>query len=123
MNMVERNIEFDKAIAYFMGWRIDNSFPDKDRVWRNPKGGIELDTTFKFSSDWNKLMEVFEEINKLEGYSASISPGHCSVYNYGELDWEAPHKEPPITLHEAVYKCLGGFILSYNKKQLSTHGA
>lgn len=114
----KRRVELDKAIAYFMGWRIDNSFPDKGRIWRKGNA-IEVETTFKFSSDWNWIMDVFNAINKLEGYSASITAGNCSVYNYGELDWEAPHKEYAIDLHEAVYRCLGEFIESYNKKQLN----
>lgn len=114
----KRRVELDKAVAYFMGWRIDNSFPDKGRIWRKGNA-IEVETTFKFSSDWNWIMEVFNAVNKLEGYSASITAGHCSVYNYGELDWEAPHKEPEIDLQEAVYRCLGEFIESYNAKQLS----
>jgi hypothetical protein len=114
----KRRVELDKAIAYFMGWRIDNSFPDKGRIWRKGNA-IEVETTFKFHSDWNWIMEVFSAVNKLEGYSVSISPGRCSVYNFGELDWEAPHKEPEIDLHEAVYRCLGEFIESYNAKQLN----
>jgi len=113
---MNKNLVYDLAIAKFMGWKIDNSFPDKDRVWRSPKGDLELDTTFKFSIDWNKLMPVYEAVNALEGYSVSILPDLCSIYHNGELDWEAPHKEPvTITTFEAVYKCLGGFILKYNQ--------
>ncbi len=123
--MKERQIEIDKAIAYFLGWRIDNSFPDKGKVWRNGNS-VELETTFKFSTDWNLLMEVYEAVNNLKGYSTSISPGHCSVSNYGELDFEDPHKKLTIvnsvaasSMQEAVYKCLGEFIESYNKEQLN----
>ena len=47
------------AIAKMMGWKIDNSFPDKDRVWRSPGGAIEMDTTLKFHKDWNWLMPVY----------------------------------------------------------------
>lgn len=48
-------------IAHFMGWRIDNSFPDKDRVWRR-NNCIELDTTFKFHTSWNALMPVIVKL-------------------------------------------------------------
>jgi hypothetical protein len=50
------------TIAKFMGWKIDNSFPDKGRVWRLNKI-IELDTTFKFHSSWDQLMPVIYELN------------------------------------------------------------
>ena len=114
---IEERIKLDKQIAYFMGWRIDNSFPDKGKVWRSPQGDIELDTTFKFLSDWNKLMEVFEAVNAIEDYSVSIQPGYCSIYYQGMLEWEAPHKESALITQEAVYKCLAGFIVSYNELQ------
>lgn len=112
----EQRIKMDCALAYFMGWRIDNSFPDKGRVWRKGNS-VELDTTFKFSTDWNWLMEVYEAINNTDGLSASISPGHCTIHELGELQWEAPHKEPPIELIEAVYRCFGEFISVYNERQ------
>jgi hypothetical protein len=52
-------------IAKFMGWRIDNSFPDKDKVYR--KGGrLELDTTFKYHKSWDWLMPVVEAIEALD---------------------------------------------------------
>lgn len=63
----KEKIKSDCEIAYFMGWRINNSFPDKGRVWS--KGNrIELDTTMKFFYDWNELNEVVNAIEKL-GYN------------------------------------------------------
>jgi len=61
-NMVENNI----LIALFMGWRIDNSFPDKYRVYRGPTGGLELDTTFKYHTSWEWLMPVIDKIENLD---------------------------------------------------------
>ena len=49
---IRRNV----AIALFLGWKIDNSFPDKGRVYRSPEGYIELDTTFKFHESFDALM-------------------------------------------------------------------
>jgi len=118
--MVEKRIELDKSIAYFLGWRIDNSFPDKGRVWKSPKGDIELDTTFKFSSDYNKLMEVFDAVNKLEGVCVSITDCDCKVHENGVLFARAVHS---IGTQSSVYECLGEFIREYNKKQLSKNGA
>ena len=53
-------------IAKYMGWKIDNSFLDKDRVWRGPNGELELDTTMKFHSTWEALMPVCKQI--IESY-------------------------------------------------------
>lgn len=117
----ERRVELDKSIAYFLGWRIDNSFPDKGKVWRSGNS-VELETTFKFSTDWNLLMEVYEALNNLDEYYCTFSSGYCSVYERGtesELTWQVPHKESPISTKEAVYRCLGEFIEAYNAKQLN----
>lgn len=121
----EKKIQLDRSIAYFMGWRIDNSFPDKGKVWR--KGNcIELETTFKFSTDWNALMEVYEKVNELEKYYCRFYPGHCIVYERWTEDylvWEAPHKEESISTQEAVYRCLGEFIEHYNQMQINENKA
>jgi len=114
----ERQIQLDKALAYFMGWRIDNSFPDKDKVWRKGNA-VELETTFKFSSDWNWIMEVYNAINNLEGYSVSISGGYCSVFMFGLCDFSPNNDNASISIQESVYRCLGEFIESYNAKQLN----
>ncbi len=45
-----------------MDWKIDNSFPDKDRVWRSPGNNIELGTTMKFSQSWDWLIPVVEKV-------------------------------------------------------------
>jgi hypothetical protein len=114
MNLREEQIVLDKAIAYFMGWRIDNSFPDKGKVWR--KGSyIELDTTFKFSVDYNALMEVFDAVNKIDGVSAVIADGECKIYQDSRLKSSVAGTS---STKEHVYECLGYFILDYNKSQL-----
>ena len=61
----ENQIAGDIKIAKFMGWRIDNSFPDKGRIWKSPEGIIELDTTFKFSKSIDQLLPVIERIEQL----------------------------------------------------------
>jgi hypothetical protein len=118
----KRRVELDKAIAYFLGWRIDNSFPDKGKVWRKGNA-IELETTFKFSSDWNWIMEIQEALYLVQdeiiplGCEVQIEHGNCQIYKGGELDWVAPHKEIPISTKEAAYRCMGEFIESYNEKK------
>lgn len=58
----------NKLIAEYMGWKIDNSYPDKDRVWRSPAKDLELDTTMKFHLDWNLLIPVVEKcVFEIEG--------------------------------------------------------
>jgi len=64
-------IEGNIKIAKFMGWRIDNSFPDKGRVWILG-GNLEMDTTFKFHSSWDILMPVIHEIIDKHQYCDSL---------------------------------------------------
>ena len=115
----KRRIELDKAIAYFMGWRIDNTFPDKGKVWRKGNA-IELESTFKFSSDWNALMEVFKAVNKIKTCIADIDSVYCEVrmYNTTGLDWEAENSFEPGELQENVYISLGEFVEFYNKREI-----
>jgi hypothetical protein len=54
-----------------LGWKIDNSFPDKGRVYRSPGGALEMDTTFKFDSDYNALMKAWDRIEHM-GYSTDV---------------------------------------------------
>ena len=70
-------------IALFMGWKIDNSFPDKDRIYRSPGGAVELDTTFKFHKDWNLLLKV---IKKLSGDSGDHNKLVESIDTFDILD-------------------------------------
>ena len=116
----KQKIEINKSIAYFMGWRIDNSFPDKGKIWRSPHGDIELETTFKFSIDYNRLMEVFDAVNKLEGVKVSIKDCDCTIFKNGVTFNRVINSKGTQV---AIYECLGEFILEYNKQQLITHGA
>ena len=50
-----------------MGWKVDNSFPDKNRIYRSLGKSIELDTTFKFHKDWNLLIDVIKELSGDDG--------------------------------------------------------
>lgn|ERR1035437_6933497 len=82
--MKEVIVEGNKLIAKFMGWVIDDSFPDKGRVYRSPKGNIELDTTFKYDKDWNWLMPVVEKIEKENGVKMFLHPVGCEIYVFGK---------------------------------------
>jgi hypothetical protein len=118
----KRRVELDKAIAYFMGWRIDNSFPDKGKIWRRGNA-LEVETTFKFSTDWNYIMELYEAINNIQdeiyplGCTVIFDKSYCEVLAGGEVQFRAPHKEEPISMKEFVYRCMGEFIESYNEKK------
>lgn len=116
---IEKNISGDKALAYLLGWRIDNSFPDKDKVWRSPNNNIELDTTFKFNSDWNWLMEARDFIDNMEDFSVVIKNNYCEVIHCGELYWSTSnHNELPKSTMEAVYLCFTKFAEIYNESQI-----
>lgn len=112
----KEKIKIDCAIAYFMGWRIDNSFPDKGKTWRKGNS-VELETTFKFSTDWNCLMEVYTAINNLPYVVATIKPIGCSIYNNGLLYFKGSIETKHLELIEAVYRCFGEFISVYNERQ------
>ena len=49
-------------IAKSQGWVIDNSFPDKDKVWKSPKGRTELESTLKFHKSWDELQPVLTNL-------------------------------------------------------------
>lgn len=75
-------IEGNVLIAKLMGWTIDNSYPDKNKVWRSPGGRIELDTTFKFHKSWDELMPVLKHIVVGEDFI------QCVKSNYVFGAWE-----------------------------------
>lgn len=105
-----------------MGWKIDNSFPDKDRVYRSPKNNIELDTTFKFDVSWDWLMPVVEKIEDLEGiYFVELIGRHCCISTMINHNW--PEDKSIISEYdsfntksklEATYKAVVDFIIAYN---------
>ena len=102
----------NKLIAEFMEWKIDNSFPDKDKVYRLGKR-IELGNTFKFHSSFEWLMPVVEKIESL-GYEVSIISNECEIGTEG-------YKYTQISLVKddnklrCVYKAVVEFINYYNK--------
>lgn len=120
----EKKVKFDTAIAYFLGWRINNSYPDKDRVWTKGNG-VELDTTFKFSSDWNVLNEVVEAIEKL-GYNFHIHQARVliDINDEGLINGiEDPEIEIRSSIVDfnkkmAVYYAVAKFALWYNELQI-----
>lgn len=115
---IEEKVKKDKALAYFLGWRIDNSFPDKGKVWRKGNA-VELETTFKFSTDWNALMEVCEKVNKIDRYSVEITPSQCRIFiNANTRSVIVGSVYSTENTIDAVYKCLSSFVLVYNKEQI-----
>jgi len=124
--MIEKKIEVDKNIAYFMDWRIDNTFPDKDKVWRNPRGGLELDTTFKFSEDYNLLMEIVDKIESI-GFNFHIHQARILV-DRNDVGLTAGLETPEIEVRSsmvdfdkkrAVYEAISQFVVWYNKFQIN----
>ncbi len=110
----EEIISNNILIAKFMGWKIDNSFPDKGRVWRSPDGRTELDSTLKFHLDWNWLMSVIEHIEKGGEYKFGISLDSVKVSSVLEYDTTHFHYfkvEKENTKIETTYKGVVEFIV------------
>lgn len=71
----------DEIIAVFTGWVIDNSFPDKNHVYRLG-GRIETKNTFKFSSSFDFLMPSIKKWNDLHVMNMiELSTDISSMYN------------------------------------------
>jgi hypothetical protein len=132
----------DTLIAEFMGWKIDNNFPDKNKVWRSPGNNIELDSTMKFNVSWEWLIPVVEKIESLdlsewmyrwegidgeteynfEGISVEIENTSCWVYIHLSLDPYftingKTHNKRFETKLEAVYEAVVEFIEWYNERK------
>jgi hypothetical protein len=71
-----------ELIAEFMGWGIDNSFPDKNHVYRL-HGRIETKNTFKFHESWDWLMPVVEKIAKI------VTPENEIIHNGDESRFDS----------------------------------
>jgi len=121
MDTTEKNI----LIAQFMGWKVDNSFPDKGKVWRSEAGNTELDSTLKFHTDWNWLMLVVHKINVAFGRGVQFAIFKtyvsCTVEKGGKFykDFAFSHAEyitPEQTDIEATWKLVVHFIEHYNEK-------
>lgn len=121
---IEERITNDKAIAYFSGWRIDNNFPDKGRVWK--KGSyLEIDTTFKFSIDWNILQEIVEQIEDL-GFNFHTHQARVLIQLNDSgliVGMSNPEIEVLISMVDfdkkmATYKAVAQFAMWYNNLEL-----
>ena len=110
-------------IAKYMGWVIDDTFPDKGRVYRLGNS-VELDTTLKYDSSWELLFDVINKINgKGKEYSFAIFKTYVSltVEKGGKVykDFSFAHSEnitKEQTLKEAVYKLIVKYINWENDK-------
>lgn len=109
MTLTEKNI----LIAKFLGWKIDNSFPDQNRVWRSPRNSVELDTTLRFHNSWDSLIPVAKKCLEIIERQERPSINHCN-----DLDW----LECQISMYlreyqfDEFYQAIIDFIVAYNKK-------
>lgn len=106
-------------IAIFMGWKIDNSFPDKERVYRLGNS-IEMDSTFKFHSSWDWIIPVVQNIEKNHNGEVSIYHSCCDIGLYPEgFDVSNTiimvHYPEAQTKLEAVWIAIVKFIKLHNK--------
>lgn len=91
--------EYNIACALFTDWVLDDSFPDKGRVYR--KGlNIELDITLKFHEDWNWIMEVIKKILKY------CSENDCLEEHYYPITDAIPDTEATV---QAIWEFLNWY--------------
>ena len=117
-----------------MGWELDNSFPDKDKVYRN-KGSLELDSTLKYHKSWDWLMPVVDKIESLKIDGKIVIPYitiqgfFCGVNKWGVYkndELVEPIKTwitggdfiEPISKIDGVFHTVVEFIKWYNKQKL-----
>ncbi len=55
--------QINVTLAVFDSWKLDDSFPEKDRTYSRGKG-TELSSTFKYSRDWNYFMSAYRKFNR-----------------------------------------------------------
>jgi hypothetical protein len=127
--MEKQSTEYDILIAKFAGWKIDNNFPDKNKVWRSPKGNVEFESTFKFSSDWNDLHQVINKIEALtfreHNYNVHISKNKSVIQvthyktgsNLGFTKYIHVNDYPNSTKLERTYAIIIEFIKWFNEQQ------
>ena len=103
---IDKLVADNILIAKFMGWKIDNSFPDKDRVWKSQGGRTELDTTLKFHKDWNWIIPACKRSYNLlkqdKNYSEDLAVKIKVAVSYYSL--------------ELTHKTLVEFIKHFNDK-------
>lgn len=68
----------NRIFAEAEGWKIDNSFPDKNRVYRSPKNNIELDTTLKYHTSYDWIFSLIKVIEGMGGYYED-TPGYFHI--------------------------------------------
>jgi len=123
MNLTkEEIIEGNIYIAKYMGWKIDDSFPDKNRVYRLGNS-LEMDTTLKYHTSWDLLFTVIDKINGLgKEYSFAIFKTYLalSVEKGGKVykDFAFAHSEyitSEQTGKEAAFKLIVKYIKWHNE--------
>ncbi|MEX0598836.1 MAG: hypothetical protein WD512_20300 [Candidatus Paceibacterota bacterium] len=111
------NSENNKLIAEFLGYSQPHPFYPKTTYWY--KQGKEPLVSLSFHSDWNWLMEVVEQIEKLPLFpndnSFNVTIGatkYCTIQDSnGEVVEITAMEETKIL---SVYKAVVEFIKWYN---------
>jgi hypothetical protein len=112
----EEIIKGNIMIANYMGWKLDDSFPDKGRVYRLGNS-VELDSTLKYDSSLDLLFEVIEKINgKGKEYNFAIFKTYVSlsVEKGGKVykDFSFAHSEN-ISKEQGVIEAIYKVIIKY----------
>jgi hypothetical protein len=105
----------DEIIAIFDGWEIDNSFPDKDHVYRK-NGRLETKNTFKYKDSFDWMISAVTKIETL-GFEVTIH----SDATYIRKTWfrgNFPDIGKVDTKRTSCYYCILEFAKWYNNEGL-----
>lgn len=113
MNTIQEN---NKIIAEFLGY-VNTTPTDKDfNIYEGENKVLPnlIETNFekRFHTDWNWLMSVVEEIERL-GFEVQIYKSTCMIYKVGNNLSIGKDAETKI---EAVYNACVEFIKWYNEQ-------
>ena len=108
LDIINHNIR----IAIFMGWKLDDTFPDKGKVYRSPRNNVELASTLKFHSDWDWIMPVIEKIESM-GYLVELGGYDFTIRTCSEESYSYPflfHYASRGSRKEAAYWAIIAFL-------------
>ncbi len=127
--MTQEILEYNKRCAKFIGWKETSEqfkmdwvgCKTKERLERLDKQYIPIlekngDVIFPgfevidFVNDWNWIMKVVEEIEKLQSTQVDILGKYCRISSKG-IDFQCSSKEDK---KESVVKAINQFLIWYN---------
>ena len=105
-------------IAEFMGWTLDDRHLRSYRKRINGVFKYVHESQLKYDTDWNKLMEVVEKIERLGNCQIDISANWCRIGYKGEtFNCDSrDYNYKGITKIESTYLVVVAFVKWYNEQ-------